>query len=55
MADNKKQNGSGIIKLRDITGKVVEIDLSKMIKAVDKRTKHKTGGRINKKKGGRAR
>jgi hypothetical protein len=52
---SKKKNGSGIIKFRDIEGKIVEIDLSKMITKAPKRTEHNKGGRINKKKGGRTR
>jgi len=52
---SKKKNGSGIIRFRDIEGKIVEIDLSKMITKTPKRTEHNKGGRINKKKGGRAR
>ena len=46
-----KNNGSGktIYKIRDITGKIIEIDTSKMmIKKRDKRKLHKKGGRVKK-------
>ena len=54
-----KKNGSGenIVKMRDIEGKIVEIDLNKLpgtkaaldfIKKKNKRTLHKKGGRVKK-------
>tara|TARA_R100000988_G_scaffold82445_1_gene45581 strand:+ start:446 stop:592 length:147 start_codon:yes stop_codon:yes gene_type:complete len=46
-----KNNGSGktIYKVRDITGKIIEIDTSKMMtKKRDKRKLHKKGGRVKK-------